>query len=76
MLGTESSQPASCRSRANLPCQAPTSKRANRVSEVPDSASTQLLLNLNADAWLSHASAQTRTVAEAEFRNAVQITAQ
>jgi len=39
-------------------------------------ASTQLLLNLNADAWLSRASAQTRTVAEAEFRNAVQITAQ
>jgi hypothetical protein len=39
-------------------------------------ASTQLLLNLNADAWLSRASTQTRTVAEAEFRNAVQITAQ
>lgn len=39
-------------------------------------ATTQLLLNLNADAWLGRASAQTRTVAEAEFRNAVQVTAQ
>lgn len=38
-------------------------------------ATTQLVLNLNADAWLSRASATTRTVAEAEFRNAVQITA-
>jgi hypothetical protein len=39
-------------------------------------ATTQLLLNLNADAWLNSASAQSRTVSEAEFRNAVQITAQ
>ena len=38
-------------------------------------ATTRLVLNLNADAWLSRASATTRTVAEAEFRNAVQITA-
>lgn len=38
-------------------------------------ATTQLVLNLNADAWLNRASATTRTVSEAEFRNAVQITA-
>ncbi|HEX2210530.1 MAG TPA: hypothetical protein VHG93_22815 [Longimicrobium sp.] len=38
-------------------------------------ATTRLVLNLNADAWLSRANATTRTVAEAEFRNAVQITA-
>lgn len=38
-------------------------------------ATTQLVLNLNADAWLTRANATTRTVSEAEFRNAVQITA-
>lgn len=39
-------------------------------------ATTRLVLNLNADAWLNRANAQTRTVAESEFRNAVRITAQ
>lgn len=37
-------------------------------------ATTQILVNLNADAWLSRASAQTRTVSSADFRGAVQIT--
>ena len=36
----------------------------------------RLLINLNAGAWLNSANAQTRTVSEAEFRNAVAITAQ
>ena len=39
-------------------------------------AATRLVLNLNADAWLNSANAQTRTVAESEFRNAVRITAE
>ncbi len=39
-------------------------------------ATTQLLINLNADAWLNQASAQSRTVSEAAFQSAVQITAQ
>lgn len=39
-------------------------------------ATTRVVLNLNADAWLSRANAQTRTVAESEFRNAVRITAE
>lgn len=39
-------------------------------------ATTRLVLNLNANAWLNRANAQTRTVAESEFRNAVQVTAQ
>lgn len=39
-------------------------------------ATTQLVLNLNADAWLNRANAQTRTVAESEFRSAVRIIAQ
>lgn len=36
----------------------------------------RLLINLNASAWLNSANAQTRTVSEAEFRNAVAITAE
>lgn len=39
-------------------------------------ATTRLVLNLNADAWLNRANAQTRTVAESEFRGAVRITAE
>ena len=39
-------------------------------------AAAQLLINLNASAWLNSANAQTRTVSESEFRNAVAITAQ
>lgn len=39
-------------------------------------ATTQLLINLNADAWLNQANATTRTVSEASFRNAVAVAAQ
>lgn len=39
-------------------------------------ATTRLLVNLNADAWLGSASAQTRTASEAAFASAVRITAQ
>jgi hypothetical protein len=39
-------------------------------------ATTQVLINLNADAWLNQASATTRTVSETSFRNAVAVTAQ
>jgi hypothetical protein len=39
-------------------------------------ATSQVLINLNADAWLNQASATTHTVSEASFRNAVAITAQ
>lgn len=39
-------------------------------------ATAQVLINLNADAWLNQANASTRTVSEASFRNAVAITAQ
>jgi hypothetical protein len=38
-------------------------------------ATTRLLVNLNADAWLSRANAQTKTVSEAEFASAVAVTA-
>lgn len=38
-------------------------------------ATTEILINLNADAWLSQASAQSRTVSEAAFQSAVQVTA-
>ena len=38
-------------------------------------AAAQLLINLNASAWLNSANAQTHTVSESEFRNAVAITA-
>ncbi len=40
------------------------------------SAATQVIINLNADAWLNQANATTRTVSEASFRNAVVVTAQ
>lgn len=40
------------------------------------SATAQILINLNADAWLSQANATTRTTSEAAFRNAVQVSAQ
>ena len=43
---------------------------------VSSDATSRILINLNADAWLNSANAQTRTVSEAEFRNAVRITAQ
>ena len=39
-------------------------------------AASRIVINLNADAWLNSANAQTRTVSETEFRNAVRITAQ
>lgn len=39
-------------------------------------AASRIVINLNADAWLNSANAQTRTVSEAEFRNAVRVTAQ
>lgn len=39
-------------------------------------ATAQVLINLNADAWLNQANATTRTVSEASFRNAVAVTAQ
>jgi hypothetical protein len=39
-------------------------------------ATSRILINLNADAWLSTANAQTRTVSEAAFRNAVRVTAE
>jgi hypothetical protein len=39
-------------------------------------ATSRILINLNADAWLNSANAQTRTVSEAAFRSAVRITAQ
>lgn len=39
-------------------------------------ATTRLLVNLNADAWLSQANAQTRTVSEAAFRSAVRVAAE
>ena len=38
-------------------------------------ATTELLINLNADAWLKQASAQSKTVSEAAFQSAVQVTA-
>lgn len=38
-------------------------------------ATTRLLVDLNADAWLGQASAQTRTVSEAAFASAVVVTA-
>ncbi|HEX8674476.1 MAG TPA: hypothetical protein VF710_21430 [Longimicrobium sp.] len=38
-------------------------------------ATTRLLVNLNADAWLSRANAQTKTVSEAEFASAVAVMA-
>jgi hypothetical protein len=38
-------------------------------------ASSRILINLNAGAWLDQASAQSRTVSEAAFRSAVVITA-
>lgn len=38
-------------------------------------ATTQLLVNLNADAWLRQASAQSQTVSEAAFQSAVAISA-
>lgn len=38
-------------------------------------ATTRLLVNLNADAWLTRADAQTRTVSEAAFRSAVVVSA-
>lgn len=38
-------------------------------------ATTRLLVNLNADAWLNRANAQTKTVSEAEFASAVAVTA-
>lgn len=39
-------------------------------------ATTRVLLNLNAGAWLNRANATTRTVAESEFASAVRVTAQ
>jgi len=39
-------------------------------------ATSHILINLNADAWLNSANAQTRTVSEAAFSSAVRITAQ
>lgn len=39
-------------------------------------ATSQVVINLNADAWLGQANATTRTVSEASFRNAVMVTAQ
>jgi hypothetical protein len=39
-------------------------------------ATPQLVINLNADAWLNQASATTRTVSETAFQAAVQVTAQ
>jgi hypothetical protein len=39
-------------------------------------ATSRILINLNADAWLNSANAQTRTVSEAAFRGAVRVTAQ
>ncbi|HEX2077111.1 MAG TPA: hypothetical protein VHG08_05365 [Longimicrobium sp.] len=39
-------------------------------------AASRIVINLNADAWLNSANAETRTVSETEFRNAVRITAQ
>ncbi|HET6763608.1 MAG TPA: DUF4382 domain-containing protein [Longimicrobiaceae bacterium] len=45
-------------------------------THVSAGGSTQVLLNLNADAWMSHASATTHTVSEADFASAVQVTAQ
>lgn len=39
------------------------------------SASSQVLVNLNADAWLNRASATTRTVSRADFASAVMVTA-
>lgn len=39
-------------------------------------AAAQVVINLNADAWLNQANATTRTVSEASFRNAVAVTAQ
>ncbi|HEY7768200.1 DUF4382 domain-containing protein [Longimicrobium sp.] len=39
-------------------------------------ATSRILINLNADAWLNSANAQTRTVSEAAFRSAVRVTAQ
>lgn len=38
-------------------------------------ATTRLLVNLNADAWLNRANAQTKTVSEAEFASAVAVVA-
>jgi hypothetical protein len=38
-------------------------------------ATTRLLIDLNADAWLNQASAQSRTVAESAFRAAVRVSA-
>lgn len=38
-------------------------------------ATTEILINLNADAWLKQASAQSRTVSEAAFQSAIQVTA-
>jgi hypothetical protein len=39
-------------------------------------ATSRILINLNADAWLNSANAQTRSVSEAAFRSAVRVTAQ
>ncbi|HEY0025474.1 MAG TPA: DUF4382 domain-containing protein [Longimicrobium sp.] len=39
-------------------------------------ATSRILINLNADAWLNSANAQTRTVSEAAFRSAVRVTAE
>jgi hypothetical protein len=45
-------------------------------ARVSSGGSTQVLLNLNADAWMNHASATTHTVSEADFASAVQVAAQ
>lgn len=44
-------------------------------SEVRAGGSAQLLIDLNADAWMSRADARTQTVSEADFQSAVTVTA-
>lgn len=43
---------------------------------VESGSSATLLVDLNSDAWLGHASSQTRTVSRADFESAVRVTAQ
>lgn len=50
-------------------------ERAVRVG-ASAGATTRLVVNLNADAWLNSASAQTRTASEAAFAAAVRVSAQ
>lgn len=42
---------------------------------VSSDATSRILINLNADAWLNSANAQSRTVSEAAFASAVRVTA-